>query len=253
MPNYRISVPSTAIRPGVGRDDTAPPGANYDLAQKIKAALAAGAFVAVGAAVFLWAVLFLIASFYRAPWQAWVFIPCLTSVIGTLVACWQGYGWVTQVAMRAWQVDDVERKRRHEWEDGERKREEELARAQAAAVAAAKDQVAREDDHDDDLSTFSEAQLLHLVAIEVLRRHYMFGWPVTRDAMTAENLCTQPQWNVVNQAMLAVGLKVKKTMRPDLDFAQAWEIWRSGVSIREDGYLWTLNSKGNWTALVKLA
>ena len=200
MPNYRISVPAAAIKGGGGGGDTTPPVESYDLGQKIRAALALGAFVTVGLTVLLWAGLFLVASFHPAPWQAWAFVPCLASVMGIIVACWQGYGWVTKAAIRAWEVDDIERQRRDKLEDAQMK-------AQQALANAARDQVVRGDDADGNPLTFTDQQRLDFVALNMLERIYLYDKPATRDIMTQDGACIQEEWNLVNQGMKAIGLR----------------------------------------------
>lgn len=229
------------------REEYIAPPSIHDVGQKVQAAMWNGIYWTVGITVLLWAILALGLMVERqAPggWKPWVGAPLLALVVGLVQMCRLGSRWVVLAASRPWEVDEKIRERAWKLEDDARKAEEDAAKA-------AKEDVNREGGLDGNPVTLDQAQLLHLVAIEVLRRHYVLGKKVTRDAMEAEGV-KQSDWNLVNQAMLAVGLKAKKTMRPELDFTEAWEIWRAGVQIREDGYLWTLNSRGNWKALVKV-
>ncbi len=81
------------------------------------------------------------------------------------------------------------------------------------------------------------------MALEILERAYLHGLPVTREAMTAEGLCSQPDWNAVNRLLLAVGLKRGYRLREDLDFLAALQAWRSGVRIDSDR-AWVKTGKG---------
>lgn len=230
------------------REEYVAPPSIHDVWQKVQAATWYGLYWALGVTVVLWAIftLGLVVGFPGAGgWKHWAAAPLLALIVGLVQMCRFGSRWVVLAASRPWEVDDKIRQRAWELEDEARQAEKE-------AAEAARKKINEEGGSDGNPSTLDQAQLLHLVAVEMLRRHYVLGQSVTRDAMTAEGLCTQPQWNTVNQAMLAVGLKARKTMRPDLRFQEAWEIWRTGIEIREDGYLWTVNSRGNWKALLKV-
>jgi len=239
----RIVVP-----PKAAEQPTAP-ASTYDVGQKVKAAGWAGLFAAGLVATVSYVVLILsllIEALPVPPWEAWVVALGLALVAGLVVACRLGYRWVVAAAARPWAVDDEIRERAWRLEDEER-------RAQEAAVDQAADEVRTGPlDHDDNPSTLNEAQLLHLVAIEVLRRHYVHGAKVTREAMTSAGCCTQPQWNAVNAAMKAIGLKRNNTMAEGLTFQEAWEIWQASVEIRpgqRGAELWYQTRQGAWKML----
>lgn len=199
------------------------PASSYDLGQKVKSAVAAGAFVGIGLAVMA-TVLLLLAG----EWEAWLWALGGSLVAGILVTCRLGYVWVVKVASRPWEVDDQIRNRVWEMEDQEREA------AEAAAKAAREDIVSGDLDHDHDPTTLNDAQRLHLLAIEMLERHFLDGQPVTREVMVAEGLCTQPEWNMVNGLLKEIGLKNGYKLREDLEIWEAWRLWRASVRI-EDG------------------
>lgn len=169
----------------------------------------------------------------------------LAVVIGVLVACYCGFCWTVAAASRQWRVDDQIRYRIWRLEDEER------VRQLAAAATAREDVVSGDLDHDHNPATLTDAQRLHLVALAVLERHYLDGSPVTREAMTGEGVCTQPEWNAVNQLLLEIGLKKGYKMREGIDFASAWRWWRGAVRI-EEGEAWVRTSRGQ-ERLVELA
>lgn len=207
------------------------PASSHDLGQKVKAAVAVGGFVTIG----LWVVGLVLALM---GWEGFLVIFGLGGpVIGLLITCWFGISWSIAAASRPWQVDDLVRSRMWTIEDEERSR-------QLLAAEAARDDVVSGDlDHDRDPSTLNDAQRLHLLAFDILERHFLDESPTTREAMVAEGVCTQPEWNVVNSLLKAVGLKRGYSLREDLDFAAAWRIWRGSVSI-EDSRAWVKNGPG---------
>lgn len=240
------------IPPRAAEQPTAPASA-HDVPQKVQAAFWSGVFV-VGLLTVIWWAIIALGAVQGNPvpggWRTWLAGTLACVMTGLAVACWLGLGWVIKAAARPWRVDDEIRKRVWAAEDAEREAQQE------AAEAAAEDVRTGALDTDRDPTTLNQAQLLHLVAIEVLRRHYVLGKKVTRAAMTEAGLCTQPQWNHVNAALQAIGLKTNKTMRDDLGFETAWEIWQGGVKIqagRRGPELWVQNRQGQWKFLEELS
>lgn len=216
----------TVVVPTRAAEGPTAPASSYDVGQKVKAAAWAGGFVALGLAVGT-AVLLL----PMGEWRAWLWALAVSLVAGILATCWLGCRWVISAASRPWMVDDQIRYRVWDQEDAERKA------AEAAAEAAKKDITEGDLDHDKDPSTLNTAQRLHLVAIEVLRRHGVGNLPTTREAMVAEGVCSQAEWNRVNELMQKVGLKRGYKLRKDLSFAEAWQAWSDSVKFAP-GYVW---------------
>lgn len=215
--------------PGPAEGPSAP-ASSYDLGQKIKAAIAAGVFVTIGG----WVIGLLLGLFW---WTGFLEIfGAGAPVVGLLVMCWLGFQWVKAAAARPWQVDDLIRERQWTLEDKERKKQHD------AAEAARDDVTSGKLDHDNDPETLNEAQHLHLVALEILTRHYMDGLAVTREVMEAEGM-SQPDWNAVNKLLKAVGLKRGYKLRQDLDLMAAWQIWWGQVRFDGNG-AWVKTAKG---------
>ena len=224
--------------------DTVPPASSYDLGQKIKAALAAGAFWFSALLVVGWALLVLATlADNRPPWELWLYVPGVAFVIAVLITWWLGVKWACLAAERAWIVDDVERARRHKMEDEERQRQE-------AAASKARDDVMTGDDEDGIPETLTLGQRLDLVALAMLERAYLDGGSPTREAMTEAGVCSQEEWNLVNRLVKAVGLRHKKSWLQTF-FAEAWAVWREEVRV-EEGYVWVLRDSGEWKALERV-
>lgn len=236
------------IPPRAAEQPTAPASA-HDVPQKVQAAFWSGVFV-VGLLTVIWWVVIALGVAIDSPvpggWRTWLAGTLACVMTGLAVACWLGLGWVIKAAARPWRVDDKIRERAWEAEDAEKKAQQQAAKAAEEGIKTGPL------DHDRDPITLSQAQLLHLVALEILNRHYLYGDKVTRDAMTQEGLCTQPQWNAVNTALKAVGLKSNNTMRGDVEFIEAWEIWKANVDIR-GLELWYQNRQGQWKFLEELS
>ena len=222
----------TVVVPPRAAEGPTAPASSYDLGQKVRAAVACGVFVGIGLAVVAGVLLLPMGE-----WEAWLWSVVGSLVAGILVTCRLGYVWVVKAASRPWEVDDQIRQRIWKREDLEREE------ARAAAEAAREDITHGDLDHDRDPTTLNDAQRLHLVALEVLERAYLHDLLVTREAMTAEGLCSQPEWNAVNSLMKAVGLKRGYTLRGDLDFVGALQAWRSGVRLDGDR-AWVKTGKG---------
>lgn len=66
----------------------------------------------------------------------------------------------------------------------------------------------------------------------ILERYYLDEQPVDRDSCEAANLCSQPEWNIVNQILQKVGIKGKKGFAID-DYGQALQLYRQRVVVFE--------------------
>lgn len=236
---------------GVKAPDTTPPASAYDLETKIRAAIAAGVFVAVGLTALMWAALALIRELGgRPPWKVWLVTLALALLIGLGVVCWFGYDWAIRVAKRPWDVDDDER-------EYARAKEKAALEAQEEAAAKAKDNIRSGPmDHDRDPDTLSLEQRYWLVAHEMLSRACLGRGKPTRDAMEADRVCSQAEWNLINEAMCKIGLRNGYTWRPTT-FEQAWDTFRANfrVQVHDDGevWAWAMRPGGKWAALERVA
>lgn len=238
----RIVIPTS----GGGGRDTTPPASAYDLDQKIRAAVVCGVCVA--------GIVFVAASIICLPggfWREWVRYGIPASVVaGLLVACVLGIWWAWVVARRAFLVDDLERERRWRLEDEARK-------AQEAAAARAKENIRRGPmDHDDNPETLTLEQELNLVAWEMLARVTLGRGKPTREAMEGDGVCSQQEWNLVNGAMQAIGLRKGYTWQA-ATFEQAWDTWRANFRVQVDGdgatYAWAMRPGGRWKVVERVA
>jgi hypothetical protein len=243
----RIIIPSG----GNGRGpDTTPPASSYDLGQKIRAAVAAGIFVWVGLTVLMWAVLAMIREFGgHPPWKVWAATLGLAFFVGLVVACWFGFDWSIRVAKRSWDVDDDERAY-------QRKQAEDARREQEEAAKRAKDNIRTGPmDHDRDPATLTLEQELHLVAWEMLARACLGRGKPTREAMVEDGVCTQAQWNLVNEAMQKIGLRKGYSWQV-ATFDQAWDAFRAGFRVQQDGdgtvYAWAMKPGGTWKVVERV-
>jgi len=241
----RIIIPSNGRGP-----DTTPPASAYDLDTKIRAAVAAGVFVAVGLTVLMWAALAVIREFGgRPPWKVWLAALAVAAIVGLGVTCWFGFEWVIKVAIRAWLVDDDER----EYQRGLAKKARE---EQEEAAKRAKDNIRTGPmDHDRDPETISLEQRYWLVAHEMLSRATLGRGKPTREAMTEDGVCTQAEWNTVNEAMQRVGLRKGYTWQP-VPFDQAWDTFRANFRIQTDEYgevlAWAMKPGQSWKVVERV-
>lgn len=236
MPTYRISYPTAATKGGGG--DTIVPVESYDLGPKIKAAIACGAFVALGLTVIVSGL-----TLPKLLLKAWLTYTAIAIVIGFVITCALGVWWSFEAAYRAWRVDSKTRKRLWKFEDEERK-----AQVEAAKRAAAK--VRNEDDDDGIPWTLNDKQRLDLLAVTIFDRAYNKELSVTREDMGAEGLCTQEDWNLVTKVLKSIGLKKGYKMQP-IDFSTAWATWQENFKM-EEGYIWAMKPGGDWKALERI-
>lgn len=252
----RIVIPTPS---GGGGRDTTPPASAQDLGHKIKAAVAAGAFYALGVWVLLtvvWAIILILAALVgEMPPVRWILgvegaVVVIALLLGLRVTCERGYEWAQLAAERPWRVDDDERAYR-------RKQEEDARKAQEAAAARAKENIRRGPmDHDNNPATLNLEQELNLVAWEMLARATLGRGKPTREAMEGDGVCSQQQWNLVNEAMQAIGLRKGYTWQA-ATFEQAWDTWRANFRVQVDGdgavYAWALRPGGRWKVVERVA
>jgi hypothetical protein len=240
---YTVSIPKTRTIGGEG--DTTPPVESYDLGPKIRAAIACGVFVSLFACA-IWS------GFTLSPdsWQTWAKGMVLVAGLGILVTSVLGCWWSFMAAYRPWGVDDKARKRRHEQEDA-------VLKAQEAALRVARERIAEGDDTDGNPLTFTDEQRLDWVALRMLELVYMRAQATaaTRDAMTGAGFCSQPEWNLVNKGMKALGLRVKQSWA-DCTFQEAVALWRDNIRIEAtpegERYLQVLKQNGKWHDLERI-
>jgi hypothetical protein len=244
---------SRIIIPDVGgrTSDTTAPASSYDLGQKVSAAAWVGVFVTVGGTVILWIALALLREAGRASGQGWMIPPwrtflatfVLALVIGVLVACYFGYEWVIKVAVRAWLWDDDERAYQRDLAKKAREEQEEAAARAAETIRTGPM------DHDRDPDTISLEQRYWLVAHEMLSRATLGRGKPTREAMTEDGVCTQAEWNTVNEAMQKIGLRKNYTWQA-ATFEQAWDAFRANFRIQADEYgevyAWAMKPGQSW-------
>lgn len=252
----RIVIPDLG---GGGRaPDTTPPASFYDLGTKIRAAIAAGVFVAVFLMILMFVGLGLLRQLALAvgmgwadtPWEIYLGIPVLAGVIGLGVTCYLGFEWVIKVAVRAWAVDDDVRAY-------ERKLAEDARKEQDEAAKRAMNNIRRGPmDHDRDPDTLTLEQRYWVVAHEVLSRATLGRGKPTREQMVADGVCSQAEWNLVNEAMCKIGLKKGYTWQP-VAFDQAWDTFQANFRIQQDGdgkiYAWAMKPGQNWKVVERLA
>jgi hypothetical protein len=243
----RIIVPTSSN----GRTpDTTPPASSYDLGQKIRAAVAAGIFVWVGLTVLMWAALAVIREFGgRPPWEAWAATLGIAFFVGLVVTCGLGLEWVIKVAIRPWLVDDDERAYQRKLTEDAKKEQE------AAAARAAENIRSGPMDHDHNPATLTQEQRYHLVAHEMLSRACLGRGKPTRDAMEADGVCSQAEWNLVNDAMCKIGLRHGYTWKTVL-FEDAWDTWMAcfklGVDEYGTVYAWAMKPGGTWKVVERV-
>jgi len=243
---------SRIIIPDVGgrASDTTPPASSYDLDTKIRAAVAAGTFVGVGLTVLMWGVLALIQEFGgRPPWKVWAATLGLAFFVGLVVACWFGFEWVIKVAVRPWLVDDDERAYQRGLAKQAREEQEEAAKRAAENIRTGPM------DHDHNPATLTQEQRYHLVAHEMLSRACLGRGKPTRDAMESDGVCSQAEWNTVNEAMCKIGLRHGYTWKTVL-FEDAWDTWMACFKLETDEYgkvwVWARKPTGTWAALERV-
>lgn len=250
---------SRIIIPDVGGrgSDTTPPASSYDLGQKVSAAAWVGVFVTVGGTVILWIVLALLHEAGQAldqewmvpPWRTYLATFVLALIIGVLIACYFGYEWVIKVAIRAWLVDDDERAYQRGLTEKARKEQE------AAAAQAMNNIRSGPMDHDGNPDTLTQKQRYHLVAHEMLSRACLGRGKPTRDAMEEDGVCSQAEWNLINEAMCKIGLRKGYSWQV-VTFQDAWDTWQACFKLEQDEYgktwAWARKPTGNWTALERV-
>jgi len=243
---------SRIIIPDVGgrTADTTPPASAYDLDTKIRAALAAGVFVAVGLTVLMWAVLAVIQEFGgRPPWKVWAATLGLAFFIGLAVACWYGVDWSIRVAKRPWDVDDDERAYQRGLAKKAREEQEEAAKRAKENIRSGPM------DHDWDPDTLTLEQELYLVAHAMLMRACLGHGKPTREEMVEDGVCTQAQWNTINEAMQKIGLRKGYTWQP-VPFDEAWDTFRANFRVRENEYgeieAWALKPGSSWKVVERV-
>lgn len=239
--------------------DTTPPASSYDLGQKIRAAIAAGAFRALGVGLLLttaWAALLVLAALvgWLPPWR-WILgvegaLLIIALVWGLCVTCEYGFEWAVKAAQRPWDVDDD----RIEYE---RQQAEEAKKAQEKAAQQAMENIKSGPlDHDRDPDTLTIEQELMMVAWEMLARACLGRGKPTREAMEADGVCSQQQWNLVNEAMQIIGLRKGYTWQV-VTFDQAWDTFRANFRVQADAggeiYLWAMKPGGRWRVVERVA
>jgi hypothetical protein len=259
MGSYKYTVSVPRARGIGGESDTTPPVESYDLGQKVRAALAAGAFKGLKLVLVLVAivaiVLIVAALMDFLPPISWIVaVFVIIAVIGVARGLWEacnrGYDWSVKAASRPWEVDDEARQRRYAQEDA-------ALKAQEEAIKSARERIAEGDDTDGNPLTFTDEQRLDWIALRMLELVYVRGQPgaATRDAMTGAGFCSQPEWNLVNKGMKALGLRKKQTWQ-DCTLDQAVASWRDNIRIEAtpegERYLQVLRQNGEWYGLERI-
>jgi len=135
-------------------------------------------------------------------------------VLSLLFSCYLVVSWSIQTASRDWRVDHQERIRRWKLEDEDR----DLAWAQLAH------------DTEQPQETTPDLSWIHGLALKLLERHYK-GQKITRAACTKANLCTQPEWNLINQIWKAIGFKRDNSLALPDTLEIAWARWNQQVVV----------------------
>jgi len=152
----------------------------------------------------------------------------IATTVGLGTAAWFTLRWAKRVAVRDWTIDDMERSRRHQAEDEDRARRQNLLDAlQQGRVQA------------------DEERLDH-VARAILARHYA-GHTTTRTGCVDDGVCNQQEWNTINAAFKALGWRNGRRLDPGLDMETALALWQQDIEY-VDGHIrvWTRSDTGKW-------
>lgn len=143
--------------------------------------------------------------------------------VGIFVAAVFGGYWTWRSTTYDWRMDERERRRRWGFEDMQMRGGEEI---------------------ESDVSPDESASARHLdyIARLVLERQYIEGLPTNRDSCVKARICTQPEWNTINQILQAAGIKDKRTWQAE-SFEAAIQKYRSNVSV--DGDIVLVKGLGN--------
>jgi len=83
---------------------------------------------------------------------------------------------------------------------------------------------------------------LWVVAFMLLQRHAQ-GEDTTRDACVDARVCTQGEWNLINEAFRRLGWKKGYRLTAPPDLSQAWWEWEDRAYISDDDRLWIRTGK----------
>lgn len=184
------------------------------------AALTAGGCVSVGAVVLV----LLVAAYVPASVRSAVldFLP-LAAALGVLVAAGLGAWWSIAAAVRPWRIEDRERERRYSWEDRRLMQQEPGQAPEPVNLAEPAPEA-------------TSGERLQLAAFKILTLHYISGVEATRPQCEEIGI-TQAEWNKVNKALQALGVKGARAWRV-ADQSEALRIWQSGATVEPDGSVW---------------
>lgn len=192
---------------------------SHELGSKVRAALTAGLSVFILAGAISLGVVYL---FFELTSKALAVVSAISLVLSVLSTACLTFRWSLAVAERDWRVEDLERKRRWKLEDEDRKHAAQMA-----------DAIAQQQE-DEEITDYS---WVPIVAFEILQRHF-FGQSTTRHACTVDaKLCSQADWNLVNQVFLAIGLKRGYKLTPGDTLEEAWATWAERVKLADEDIL----------------
>lgn len=138
--------------------------------------------------------------------------------------------WTRLAATRHWRIDDLERGRRHYFED---------------------DQYSRAVNANPSVQTISSGERLRLVGYEILAMHYAEGKQATRQQCEKEKVATQDDWACLNNLFQKIGIKNPRGWNDDVDYGQALKLYKS-VGFNDDRSVF-IQRDGNHSERVPLA
>lgn len=189
------------------------------LGEKLRAATIAGLSIFILLIALGFGVIYL---FFTPSVESLGTFSMISLIVSILATSALSLRWSLLVAARDWKVDDAERLRRWRLQDEDRKHAAQMA-----------DAIAQQHE-DEEIIDYS---WVPIIAFEILQRHF-FGQSTTRHACTVDaKLCSQADWNLINQVFLSIGLKRGYKLTPGDTLEEAWATWAKRVKLADEDIL----------------
>lgn len=163
------------------------------------------------------------------PWKVWASVFIVLVVLFATCLAWLGSAWTVARVKRPWVIEDTDRAFRRQQEEWAF----EQVKAQASAPADAP-------------ALSSNAARLDLVGRMILELHYMDDLDATRPQAESAGI-TQQEWQHINDALQALGVKTRRGWSDDWNYADALAAWRHRVRITDDRVISVSSETGSET------
>lgn len=182
-----------------------------DIVRYAGAAIAAGAFLAIGAVIPLVFLGTIIENYIGD--IVWRYIMGIDLFIFLASVSWYGFRWIRTAIERGWRLEDEDRRLRYQISIPE-----EVTYQKTEAV------------------TDTDVERLNLAARKIMELHYLYNLQATRPECDQENI-SQSDWNLINRIMQEIKIKGPRSWFVE-DHSTALRMWKNQVRIESGEKVW---------------